>query len=152
MTDKELRKLGRVALLEMLVDMGKKNEALEKENESLKKLQEDKRIQIQNAGSIANAALELNKVFESVQAAADQYLLNVKQLQENEEKQVMEQANTILEEAQSKAQSLVEQAEVQAEQILSSAKLKAKDIIEQSKEQIEQKSGKLETNEKVQVG
>lgn len=144
MTDKELRKLGRVALLEMLVDMGKKNEALEQENESLKKLQEDKRIQIQNAGSIANAALELNKVFESVQAAADQYLFNVKQLQKNEEKQVTEQANTILEEARLKAQSLIAQAKVEAEQILSSAKIKAEAIIEQSKKQINQESERLE--------
>ena len=42
MTDKELKKLGRVALLEMLVDMGKRSEELEHENEVLKKLQEEK--------------------------------------------------------------------------------------------------------------
>lgn len=125
MKNKELKKLGRVALLEMLVDMGKKNEALEKENESLKKLQQDKMIQIQNAGSIANAALELNQVFESVQAAADQYLWNVKQLRENQEKQMNEQVSSILEEARLKAEFLIEQAEEEAEQILSNAKAKA---------------------------
>lgn len=121
MTDKELKKLGRVALLEMLVDMGKRNEELEHENEVLKKLQEEKEIRIQNAGSIANAALELNKVFENAQAAADQYLSNIKQLQKKEE----EQANTVLEEANLKAQWILEQAKKEADQILSNAKLKA---------------------------
>ena len=121
MTDKELKKLGRVAPLEMLVDMGKRNEELEHENEVLKKLQEEKEIRIQNAGSIANAALELNKVFENAQAAADQYLSNIKQLQKKEE----EQANTILEEANLKAQWILEQAKKEADQILSNAKLKA---------------------------
>lgn len=37
-------------------------------------------IIVAEAGSIAEAALKLNKVFESAQAAADQYLENVGRL------------------------------------------------------------------------
>ena len=38
---------------------------------------------LENSGSIAEAALKLNDVFQAAQLAADQYLENVKQLAEN---------------------------------------------------------------------
>ena len=40
---------------------------------------ENKRIEVEEAGSIAKAALQLNGIFEAAQRAADQYLENVKQ-------------------------------------------------------------------------
>lgn len=41
-------------------------------------------IELREAGSIAEAALRLNGVFAAAQAAADQYLYNIRQLQEKE--------------------------------------------------------------------
>ena len=78
MTEKELRRLSRMDLLEMLLEQSKEVERLQKELETVKKQLEDRRIMEQDAGSIAEAALRLNKVFEAAQQAADQYLENIR--------------------------------------------------------------------------
>lgn len=75
---KALKKLSRVELLEMLLDVSGENEALRAENEILRQELEEKRIRLNESGSIAEAALKLNDVFTAAQAAADQYLLSVK--------------------------------------------------------------------------
>ena len=78
MTEKELRRLSRMDLLEMLLEQSKEVEWLRAELETVKKQVEDRRIMEQEAGSIAEAALRLNKVFEAAQQAADQYLENIR--------------------------------------------------------------------------
>lgn len=83
MTDKELKKLKRNELLEMLLEQSKTVEKLKAELEEKDRLLEEKSIKISEAGSIAEAALKLNNIFESAQAAADQYLYNVKSAVEN---------------------------------------------------------------------
>lgn len=75
---KALKKLSRVELLELLLDVSGENEALRAENEILRQELEEKRIRLNESGSIAEAALKLNDVFAAAQAAADQYLLSVK--------------------------------------------------------------------------
>lgn len=74
-----LKKLSRQDLLEMLIAEEKRIEALEKELEEVKAELKDRNIKIENSGSIAEAALKLNGIFEAAQAAADLYLENVKQ-------------------------------------------------------------------------
>ncbi len=83
MTEKELRRLSRMDLLEMLLEQSKEVERLQTELETVKKQLDDRRIMEQEAGSIAEAALRLNKVFEAAQQAADQYLENIRILAEN---------------------------------------------------------------------
>jgi hypothetical protein len=78
MTDKELKRLRRAELLEMLLEQTKRVEELEAELEKKNRELEDKRVSISEAGNIAEAALKLNGVFEAAQRAADQYLENVK--------------------------------------------------------------------------
>lgn len=78
MTDKELHRLKRSELLEILVEMSEENDRLKEENESLKNQLCDKNIQIENSGSIAEAALKLSGIFEAAQKAADCYLENIK--------------------------------------------------------------------------
>lgn len=73
-----LKKLSRQDLLEMLIAEEKRLEALEKELAEVKAELADRKIKINNSGSIAEAALKLNGLFEAAQAAADQYLENVK--------------------------------------------------------------------------
>lgn len=82
MTDKELRKLRRIDLLEMLVAQGKENERLQQRVEELEQQLADKRILVQNAGSLAQAALELNHVFQTAQDAADQYIENLARMEQ----------------------------------------------------------------------
>ncbi len=79
MTDAELKKLKRNELLQMLIEQSKTVEALKAELEKKNKLLEERSIAINEAGSIADAALKLNGVFEAAQAAAEQYLESVKE-------------------------------------------------------------------------
>ena len=78
MADKEIKRLSRSELLELLVKLSEENEKLGKENEQLRKRLESRQISLENAGSIAEASLRINRVFEAVQAAADDYLASVK--------------------------------------------------------------------------
>ena len=78
MTDKELRKLRRGELLEMLLEQTKENERLKKQIADLETQIEDRKIILKQSGSIAEAALKLNGVFEAAQKAAEQYLENVR--------------------------------------------------------------------------
>lgn len=78
MTEKELRRLSRTDLLEMLLEQSKEVQRLQQELEETKQKLEDRRLMEQEAGSIAEAALRINKVFEAAQQAADQYLENIR--------------------------------------------------------------------------
>lgn len=72
-----LKKLSRQDLLEMLIESERYVKHLERELAKTKKQLADRRIMIENSGSIAEAALKLNGIFEAAQAAADQYLENL---------------------------------------------------------------------------
>ena len=78
MTDKELRKLRRGELLEMLLEQTRENETLKKRIADLESQLEAREIVLRESGSIAEAALKLNGVFEAAQRAAEQYLENVR--------------------------------------------------------------------------
>ena len=82
MDEREIKKLKRVELLEMLYEQQKRIEQLEKENLMLKKAYHQKQIVMQQVGSIANASLALTDVFEEAQKAADIYLESIKSIYE----------------------------------------------------------------------
>jgi len=84
MTSQELKKLRRADLLELLLEERRENEALRAQLKKAYEALKDRKIQMQKAGSIAEAALRLNDVFEAAQAAADQYLENVRRLAEEQ--------------------------------------------------------------------
>jgi hypothetical protein len=50
----------------------------------------DNKIDIEESGSIAEAALKINGVFEAAQAAADQYLDNIIRMHDEMEKRLSE--------------------------------------------------------------
>jgi cell division septum initiation protein DivIVA len=78
MTNKELRKLSRENLLEIMVEQQRRIESLEDQVEELTETLRDRRIAISESGSIAEAAIQLSHVFEAAQMAADTYLENVR--------------------------------------------------------------------------
>ena len=82
MTDKELRKLKRTDLLELLIEQSKEVESLKKRIEELEAELADRRLLIYKSGSIAEAALKLNGVFEAAEAAAQDYLENIRRISE----------------------------------------------------------------------
>lgn len=82
MTDKMLKRLSRADLLELLLEERRENERLRNQLQQANEKLESRAIQIETCGSIAEAALHLNGVFEAAQAAAEQYLENVRRLAE----------------------------------------------------------------------
>ncbi len=82
MTDKELRKLSRRDLLELLLAQSREQDALKQELAKAREELAKRQICLEQAGSIAEAALRLNGVFEAAQAAADQYLESIRRQQE----------------------------------------------------------------------
>lgn len=77
MTEKELKKLSRAELLELLLIQTKEVERLREELAEAEKRLEERRLRIDNAGNLAYAVLEINDVMKAAQAAADQYLENI---------------------------------------------------------------------------
>ncbi len=116
MTDKELHRLGRRELLQLLLEQGReaektrqvlteteaelhqlqetyerlrkrldhKDEQIHELNALLEAERTKREIELSESGSIAEAALRLNMIFEVAQKAADQYLYNIKQLHSGE--------------------------------------------------------------------
>ncbi|MCI7678380.1 MAG: DNA repair protein [Streptococcus orisratti] len=80
MDEKQLRRLRRMDLMELLLSQAQEIESLQERVVELEDKLKRREIIVAEAGSIAEAALKLNKVFESAQAAADQYLENVGRL------------------------------------------------------------------------
>ena len=78
MTKQQLRKLGRRDLIALLLDVSKENDLLRKQLADANRRLTNRDIKLKHSGSIAEAALRLNGIFEAAQAAADQYLDSVK--------------------------------------------------------------------------
>lgn len=74
MTDKELRKLSRAELLEMLINQVAENEALRAKLAGAEARLDSRMLEIQDVGTMAEAAMRLNAVFAAADAAAKQYL------------------------------------------------------------------------------
>lgn len=77
MTDRELRRLRRGELLELLVEQGRQVERLERELEEARAALERREIMIRESGTMAEAAMKLNLLFEAADAAVMQYLENI---------------------------------------------------------------------------
>lgn len=82
MTDKEMKKLSRTELLELLLLQTKETERLRKRLERAEAELTERQLKFQQAGSLAQAVLEVNGVMEAAQAAAEQYLENIARMEE----------------------------------------------------------------------
>ena len=82
MTDKELKRLNRSELLELLLIQTKETERLAKRLEKAEKMLADRQLQLEKAGDIAHAALAVNGVMEAAQKAAQQYLDNIARMEQ----------------------------------------------------------------------
>lgn len=77
MTNRELRRLSRAELLEILTAQTEENDELRRRLEEAEKLLEDRCVCVERAGTLAEASLRLNEVFSAADGAARQYLENV---------------------------------------------------------------------------
>ncbi|ADV69537.1 ATPase involved in DNA repair [Streptococcus suis JS14] len=75
---KNLRKLKRIELYEIMLAQSEEIDCLRNQLEKIKTELADRRIMISQYGSIAEASMKLTNIFEEAQKAADLYLYNVK--------------------------------------------------------------------------
>ena len=115
---KDLRKLSRTELLEMLVEISQENEDIKADNAELRAELEDRRILVGKAGSIAEASMDLNGVFESAQSAAQQYLENIRRASAD---------------AEGTSKLIVEKARAEAENMRESARGECQAMIDKTK-------------------
>lgn len=80
MTDKELRRLSRAELLEILIRLTNENEELKRNLNDAEGKLNDRKIMIGESGSIAEAALKLSDVFSAAENTAKLYLENSERL------------------------------------------------------------------------
>ncbi|MBT1048884.1 MAG: DNA repair protein [Streptococcus infantarius] len=77
MNERTLKRLKKIELYEILLAQSKEIDRLKQELIETQQKLENKQIIIQEAGSLADAALKLTKIFEEAQKAADIYLKNI---------------------------------------------------------------------------
>ena len=106
MTEKELKKLNRYQLLELLIVQTERADKLQTALEEVEQRLNAQEINISTLGSIAEASLHLKGVFGAAQEAADMYI--------NEAKK---RAEAIEEEAHRKGAAIIVQALEEARRI-----------------------------------
>jgi cell division septum initiation protein DivIVA len=116
LVEKELRKLNRRDLVDVIYQLKKNEQNLQEEIDSLQEALKDKRLKISNAGSIADAASSITNVFGAAQQTADLYLSEICFMKEEAEKECAK----IIEEAEKKALEIISNAENKAAEIKSS--------------------------------
>lgn len=130
MNNHDLKKLNRVELLQILIDQMKENEGLLAENKRLAQMLDDRTVDLKNCGSIAEAALELNGVFQAADAAAKEYVANARTASESAER--------MLKAARVKSKEIVVRAEKEAAQIKANAQAEADTILRMANQESKQ--------------
>ena len=77
MVRKELKKLSRRELVDIIYQMKKNEQQMQEQIAALQEALQEKRIRIEEAGSIAEAAMSVANVFQAAQTAADLYLQEI---------------------------------------------------------------------------
>ena len=129
MTDKELKRLSRGELLEMLIQQSKELERLRKQLDAAESALPNREIAITNAGSIAEAALQLNGVFTAAQDACQQYMENICHLSQNQER-ICAQRDA---ESQAEAKRIVEEARKESEALEHETRMMCAEMVTKAK-------------------
>ena len=82
--NKKFTRLRKTELLELLIEESEKNEALEQRLREAEKKLADRQLRIGEAGTLAEAALGINGLFEAADAVCEQYKLNLQQMCEDQ--------------------------------------------------------------------
>lgn len=101
MTDKELKKLSRAELLELLLFQTRETERLRAQLKAAEEALADRRLRMDRAGDLAKAVLDINGVMEAAQAAANQYLENMAAM----ERETKERCAQMLRDAERQAEN-----------------------------------------------
>ena len=107
MTEKELKRLSRAELLELLLLQTRETERALARVQQMEEALSRRQLKIQEAGDLAHAVLAVNGVMETAQRAAKQYLENIEQMQSD---------------AKTRCAEMIEKARQEAERIIREAK------------------------------
>lgn len=111
----KLKFLNRKELIEIIYQLKKNELLLQRENERLQKQLADKRIRVEEAGSVADASLALSDVFRTAQTAADAYLAEIAQRRRDIERDY----TALMQYAQKQAEAILRDAAAQKKQMQS---------------------------------
>lgn len=80
MNEKELRRLSRAELVELLLELSRENSTLRAQLEEAQAALQDRTLRMEEAGTMAEAAMKLTGVFEAADAACRLYMENYRRL------------------------------------------------------------------------
>lgn len=124
MTDQEVKKLNRKDLLDMLLEQSKELAATKEKLEQAEQQLSKREIEIDEAGSIAEAALQLNGLFDAAQEACKQYTDNIQRLSEKKERVCMEAER----ESKETAERLVTETKLKCQEMEQTTEKKCREL------------------------
>ena len=124
MTDKDLRKLRRDDLLQILINQQKQIDTLTEALKRSEEAQADRELTIKESGTLAEAMMKMMGVFDAAQKAADEYEAQMRSRADN----LLAEAEKRAEEANRQADSVVKNAHSEAERIVSTARREAESL------------------------
>jgi len=132
LTDKELKRMSHAELIEIIYRYEQTLQELTAERDKLAEQVRDRSIRLQEAGSIAEASLALNKIFETAQQAADQYIASIRASSERVEAEtegILTRARREAEELRARGQREYEEKLAQAERECSEMRRRITDLL-----------------------
>ena len=106
MAGKELKRLSRRELVDIIYQLKKNEQEKDEALTALRAEQEEQRLRIAEAGSVAEAAVELTQLFAAAQKTADLYLQEIAARKEETEKECAR----LLEDARKQAEAILTEA------------------------------------------
>lgn len=107
MIGKELRRLNRRELVDVIYQLKKNDQEKQEQIIALEEALQEKRIRLSVAGSIAEAAMDITNIFNSAQMTADLYLREISAMKEETERECAK----MLEEARKQAEAILAEAQ-----------------------------------------
>ena len=102
MISKELKRLSRRELVDIIYQLKKNEEQLQEKIAELEEALQEKRIKLSVAGSIAEAAVDITNIFHTAQRTADLYLQEISFMKADAERECAK----MLEDARKEAASI----------------------------------------------
>ena len=116
MISKEMRKLSRRELVDVIYQLKLNEERLQEEIAALQEKVDEKRIRVSVAGSVAEAAMDITQIFATAQTTADLYLQEIACRKAEAEAECAK----LLEETRIEAQKFLVQAQQKAAEMTNS--------------------------------
>ena len=135
MTKNDAKKLRRGDLLELLIEQTEENQRLMNKISQLEIKLSERVIVMEQAGSIADAALGLTEVFSQAQDSADRYLESIRRKQAEAEdalRRAQETAKQIEQKAQEEGQAALRKAQEEAQELTRQTQEKANALTAQT--------------------